>query len=67
MICAPFIRVFEGEESVQDPFESYVKRRKTAMEMRALGLVATSGLSFELSGEEDPKSGNSLHINGRTK
>lgn len=54
LISAPFIEIFEKEELTKDPFGSYVKKRKAALVMKALGPVAISGLSFRLS-EQDPK------------
>ncbi len=54
LISAPFIEIFEKEELAKDPFGSYVKKRKAALVMKALGPVAISGLSFRLS-EQDPK------------
>ncbi|MDD5135985.1 MAG: diguanylate cyclase [Candidatus Omnitrophica bacterium] len=53
LVCEPFIKIFDSEETAKDPFELYVKRRKAATAMQGLGRIAISGLRFQLS-EQDP-------------
>jgi len=53
LVCEPFIDLFEREEFAKDPFESYVRKRRVAMMIKALGGAAVSGLTFRLS-EQTP-------------
>ncbi|MFA5142805.1 MAG: diguanylate cyclase [Candidatus Omnitrophota bacterium] len=53
LVCEPFIKIFESEETVKDPFESYVRKRKAAAAIQGLGKIAIAGLRFRLE-EQDP-------------